>query len=381
MNKKLKLKIRKTFGWLYSPILAYFRNRIKEKKTYKEIEEIVTNLNSLDDNTLRIFYLGITAHSNLGDMAQHYCICRWIEQNYPNANLIKIESDIVVFSSCNFLSIIKKYYRNKDIIIFQSGYTTQDLGGNHELMHRLVIDAIPNANILMMPQTIFFKHENNRLRTSISYNQAKNMLFLARDMVSYDQAINMFPDITVKPFPDIVTSLIGALNFNNKRRGICLCVRDDGEKFYSDIEIKELYKELRKITDVDITDTTITINYLEIRKNLQKYIEAAIEKFSKYKVVITDRYHGTIFSLAAGTPVIIIKSNDHKVVTGADWFKGIYDDYVYVAENLNDAKDKCLNIMNNKSINHNMAPYFKEKYYDMLKSIFNDVINKNNKLS
>lgn len=51
---------------------------------------------------------------------------------------------------------------------------------------------------------------------------------------------------------------------------------------------------------------------------------------SHYKVVITDRYHGTIFSLIANTPVIIIKSTDHKVTTGADWFKGIYDDYVYV---------------------------------------------------
>jgi exopolysaccharide biosynthesis predicted pyruvyltransferase EpsI len=372
MNKKLKMKIRKMFGWFYSPILAYFRNKAKIKKTYNDINAIIKKLQLLDEETQRIFYLGITAHSNLGDMAQHYCICRWIQQNYPNANLIKIESDTVVFPNYNFLSILKKYYRDNDIIIFQSGYTTQDLGGNHELMHRLVIDTIPYARILMMPQTIFFKQEENRLRTSKCYNQAKNMLFLARDMVSYDQAKKMFPDIAVKPFPDIVTSLIGTLNFNNARNGICVCVRDDGEKFYNDTEIKKLCKDISKYASITITDTTINENYLEIRRNLQKYIENAIEKFSHYNVVITDRYHGTIFSLAAGTPVIIIKSNDHKVVTGADWFKGIYDDYVFVAKDLNEAKDLCIKLLNTQ-LSHKMKPYFSEHYYEKLKGIFSNL--------
>lgn len=375
MNKKLKLKIRKFFGWLYSPILAYFRNKIKTKKIYNTIDEIINKLQNLDEKTQRIFYLGITAHSNLGDMAQHYCICNWIQQNYPNAHLIKIESDIVVYPNYDFLSVLKKYYRNDDVIIFQSGYTTQDLGGNHELMHRLVINAIPYAHILMMPQTIFFRHEENRLRTSKCYNQASNMLFLARDMISYDQAKKMFPNITVKPFPDIVTSLIGTLNFNNTRSGVCICVRDDGEKFYTENEIKNLCKEISKYTNITITDTTINVNYLEIRENLQKYIKEAIEKFSKYNVVITDRYHGTIFSLAAGTPVIIIKSNDHKVVTGVDWFKGIYDDYVYVAKDLVDAQNICKKIMN-KQLSHDIKPFFKEQYYDNLKTLFENNIKK-----
>lgn len=227
----------------------------------------------------------------------------------------------------------------------------------------------------MMPQTIFFRHEENRLRTSKCYNQASNMLFLARDMISYDQAKKMFPNITVKPFPDIVTSLIGTLNFNNTRSGVCICVRDDGEKFYTENEIKNLCKEISKYTNITITDTTINVNYLEIRKNLQKYIKEAIEKFSKYNVVITDRYHGTIFSLAAGTPVIIIKSNDHKVVTGADWFKGIYDDYVYVAKDLVDAQNICKKIMN-KQLSHDIKPFFKEQYYDNLKTLFENNIKK-----
>ena len=82
-------------------------------------------------------------------------------------------------------------------------------------------------------------------------------------------------------------------------------------------------------------------------------------------------HHGTIFSLCAGTPVIIIKTTDHKVTTGADWFKGIYDDYVYVAEDLDDAYRLASDILS-KRISHKLEPYFKEQYYDKLKNIFSN---------
>ena len=58
------------------------------------------------------------------------------------------------------------------------------------------------------------------------------------------------------------------------------------------------------------------------------------------------------FVLVNTTPVIIIKSTDHKVTTGADWFKGIYDEYVYLAEDLDDAYEiaKRLYIKESKRI-------------------------------
>ena len=69
----------------------------------------------------------------------------------------------------------------------------------------------------------------------------------------------------------------------------------------------------------------------------EEYIEKEIEDYSRYKIIITDRYHGTILSLVAGTPVIILKTNDHKVTTGADWFKGVYDEHVFLANDLKNA--------------------------------------------
>ena len=359
----VKQFIIKYLWWTYRPIKYYFRDRYRKSE--------IAKLDSIDcDSAIpRIFYLGITEQPNLGDMAQHYCILRWIEENYPKYELIKYESSVVTDDRFDFVLRFKKVYRPCDIIIFQSGYCTQDLGGDHELMHRLICDAIPDARIIMMPQTIYFQYEKNKQRTAKSYNAAKNMLFLARDFVSYGMAKEMFPNIRVEAFPDIVTTLIGTLKFEHNRSGVCLCTRNDGEKYYTEMQLETFADKLRKMTTVLRKDTQGQAPFKTIRRNLWHYIYSEIESYSHFDVTITDRYHGTIFSLAAGTPVIIIKTTDHKVTTGADWFKGVYDDYVYVAEDLDDALKLYMKVQNMK-LSHKLLPHMKENYYDKLKMLF-----------
>lgn len=367
MNAKLKDLARP----LYGPILRTIRKVRKNHFIKNDIQRVKTEIACCPGSQPRLFYLGITAHSNLGDMAQYYCIHNWILKNYPEHKLIEIEADTVVNKKYGFIKFIEREYSCRDIILFQSGYTTQDLGGVHDLMHRMVIDALPDARILMMPQTVFFLHNENKLRSAQIYNQARNMLFLARDKVSYGTAKEMMPDVQVELFPDIVTSLIGTFRFSHNRCGMSLCRRNDGEKYYSEEELSSLIKRFGDMPVV-VSDTTIKVPFTELREKRQKYIEKQIEYFSKFEVVVTDRYHGTIFALAAGTPVVIIKTTDHKVITGADWFKGVYDDYVYVAKDLDDAF-RIVSTIRRKNLNHCLQPVFAAEYYDKLKNIFESV--------
>lgn len=324
------------------------------------------------EDSPRIFYFGITEHSNMGDLAQYFCIQQWIKNNYPAVAVHEFEATTIVDVRFGFLEKLSRILNPDDTIVFQSGFTTSDLGGCHELMHRMVIDRFPKARIIMMPQTIFFKEEKNRLQTAKSYNQAENMLFLSRDKVSYEQALKMFPDVTNLLYPDIVTSLIGNYNFCHERRKILMCCRNDSEKFYSNDEINALRQKLSCLDEVSMVDTTIKTHYTKIRKNLPKFVSDQIEMFSCYRVTITDRYHGTIFSLAANTPVIVIKTTDHKVVTGADWFKGVYDDSVFVAESLEHAYELAGKILKNYNYPI-LRSYFKEKYYDRLSARLDDL--------
>lgn len=353
------------------PVKQFFVDRKAEANQRKDLAQFTR---FLDENRgqKRIFYLGVTAHRNLGDLAQHYCINRWLENYCADYKIGRIESDTVVNPKLGFIHLLKRNYQARDVIVFQSGYTTQDLGGNHDEMHRLIADNLPQANILMMPQTIFFRDDKNRERTAKSLNACKNMVFLARDQVSYEQAKQMFPNIKVLAYPDIVTSLIGSFQFDELRDKIYICRRDDGEKYYSESDLLQLRDCLKSIAPVVMGDTESNDSLQNIRADLKGHIVNEIKSFASYKVTITDRYHGTIFSLCAGTPVIIIKSNDHKVVTGADWFKGVYDGYVYVAKDMDDAYNIAERICKDTSLTHRLSPYFEEHYYgDTLRHLFN----------
>lgn len=316
-----------------------------------------------------IFYLGIPVHTNLGDLAQGVCIREWIKKNYPDCTVIEIETNAIVNTKFSVLKNIKKYYKVNDFIVFQSGYTTTDLGGFADEMHKSVMQSLPEAKMLMMPQTIFFKSEDRKRQTADCYNSMKHMLFLARDRVSYGMAKEMFPDIPVRQFPDIVTTFIGKYSFNYKREGILFCRRNDSEKYYSDEEIASLIEKCKSIADVEQTDTTKSGRKNDIVKNAKQYIESELDRYAHYKLIITDRYHGTILSLVAGTPVIIIKTNDHKVVTGAEWFKGVYDDYVYLADSLEDSY-RIAKKLYFEERNYQLEPYFERAYYDKLPTLF-----------
>ncbi len=364
--KKMVLKNKR-----FTQIAISIRNYPREYKLYLNTKK---KLNFCDRHNQKIFYLGAARHANLGDLAQSVCIRKWLKKHYKQ-EVIEIETNAIVNTRFSVLKKMKEVIAEDDIIVFQSGYTTTDLGGFADEMHRVIMESFPNNAMLMLPQTIFFKNKDNESRTSKCYNNKKNLLYLARDKVSYEKALKMFPDLTVKLYPDIVTTLIGTMKFNYSREGILFCCRNDEEKLYSDEEIAALKHRCEKITFIDQTDTTKCSNRKDIINHSEEFILNEIDKYAHYKLVVTDRYHGTILSLVAGTPVVILKTTDHKVVTGADWFKGVYDEYVNVSDNLEDAYSKILKSLNMQRSNF-MTPYFEREYYDKLPGIFEKVREK-----
>ena len=355
---------------LIKPIIFWKKFIISDRKVYAHAQsQILIDRNGQH----RIFYLGIPVHPNLGDLAQGMCIRRWLKKHYPFYQVVEIETNALVNTHLSAIKLLKANYKNGDFIVFQSGYTTTDLGGFADEMHRAIMNALPEAKMLMLPQTIFFKSKENETRTSKCYNSMKHMLFLARDEVSFKMAKEMFPDIPVECYPDIVTTLIGTKHFSSERKGILMCCRDDSEKLYTEEEISQLMERLKEIDSVSITDTTKNGDRSEIVANAEKHIWGEIEEYSKYRCIITDRYHGTIFSMIASTPVIVIKSNDHKVTTGVNWFDGVYDGHIFRADDLDHAFE-LVKAVYQADIPEITEPYFEKQYYDKLPELFRNSI-------
>lgn len=357
---------------LYKPV-----NCIKNLKlTFKEYKKFKEILKGYGKEDKIILYVGIPLHSNLGDQAQYYCIKKWAKENYSNYKILEYPDCLVNSKILSFNNYLKKnLITQDDIIFFQSGYRSSDIANfQGEKAHRKMAEHFSDNKILVFPQTINFKSSKELENSIDSYSKNKNVLLLARDKTSYETA-KLYKN-KIDLFPDIVTSLIGSSESNVNRSGIMCCMRRDAEKLYDKAEIDEMIEELKKKDSVEVTDTTIDVSYEKLKENFENLIQGKITEFSKYKLVITDRYHGTIFSLISNTPTIVINSTDHKLSSGVDWFResSNFDSHIYFAKSLAEAQQIAFNILDSKfDYTKKLDTYFNDNYYKKLKNIFENI--------
>lgn len=346
-------------GYIYCK--EYNRNKCYAIGAIKKLLEV-------DITQKRIWYFCVPTHSNLGDQAQACCIEKYFRKFFSDHIVFKLSNNAFDFYEEKILMILKEKIKETDLIFFQSGYTFTGIHP-YENMHRKIVENFPYNKIVFLPQTVKFKNQKILENVQNFYGKYDNIYFFARDKISYDIYKSIFPEHrNVYCFPDIVTTEIGNYDFNNnERNGILLCVRNDAEKLYSFQEISLFKEKLQKIAKVSLSDTNSETKENSLKEYWKK-IEETIDDYAQYQVIITDRYHGTIFALIANTPVIILKTTDHKVVTGADWFEGVYEDYVYVVNDLEEASQVAQQIVTGFEY-RKLPSYFKEKYYDRLKDI------------
>lgn len=353
-------------------VIKLWKRNFKARYRIKELAaNSITKLKNVMPGAKYIFFCGIPQHKNLGDQAQKYCIERWIKENYPEHIIVCLPT--WSFYDKKFRKQLESVIQEDAIFIIQSGYCTTSSHIDHE-MHRYIVKTFCNNRILIMPQTILYNRKRDSRITRNIFKKNQKLLFLARDRKSYEDASKYFPETRISLFPDIVTTLIGAKDFcfNEHRNGILICVRNDSEKLYTNEQINKLamqFSEAGYCYEIDDTNSNLPLN--ELQDNIESELKKTIRYFGRHKVIITDRYHGTIFSMISDTPVIVLATLDHKVKTGTEWFKGIYDGAYFNAESLDEAYKIACKIIENPTVLRNEA-YFKVNYYDKLKILFED---------
>lgn len=329
----------------------------------------------------RIYLLCEPKHSNLGDQAQFVCIMRWLAKNYPAYKVISVGDmfkafDYDIKSRIRSFSLILKFIwlkltvRSSDIFVGHSGYFFVD---HHTgwMTFAFFMRYFPNNKMVILPQTVNFYSPVAKQMASRAFASKKNLTLLCRDEVSYNNAKLLFGDTKLILYPDIVTSLIGTMKFDRQRDGVLLCARNDVEAFYSKQELSQFLDRFN-CSRKEATDTTIGVPRKEMLKNREKLVLDAIKYFASFKVVVTDRYHGTIFSVIASTPVVVINSADHKLSSGVKWFpKEVFGDYVQFAKDLDEAYEKASDMLVAKDLEYNNPPYFKDEFWDKLKAKIN----------
>lgn len=327
----------------------------------------------------KVYVVCQPVHANLGDQAQLMCTLDWLKKNYPDYSVILLGTLVPTLhfgrltllflnsiSALFTLAVMKLKQGKDDVFIGHSGYFFVD----HHPGYKAFMDMMrhfPNNKMIILPQTVNFYTPFIKQYVSQAFAKSKNVTLLCRDEVSYSNAQKMFPHTRLLLYPDIVTSLICTRKYENRREGVLFCMRDDIEAFYKPEQIKELMNRFGNIRKEMIDTTLHGISNKEMADHRETLINKTIEKMATYRVVITDRYHGTIFSAIASTPVIVISSADHKLSSGVNWFpKDLYKGYIYYAKDLEEAYTFAQEVLHREGDVYNNPAYFKENYWDKL---------------
>ena len=292
------------------------------------------------DKRSKLFLFSTPWHGNLGDQAIVLGEYEILKKMFPSNEIVEIPTQVCLnlMKDGNDSSKTELNIGKNDIVFIHGGGNLGDIWVNEEQVHRWIVQKFAHNKIVFMPQSIFFhNHESGMTELKNSreiYAQADDLTILTRDNVSYEFAKKNFVKAKVVMVPDAATYLEGRFpETATKREGVCFFLRKDKEKVSSDELLTAIREYLRRRgVPYEISDTVIANKDLKTNELRTKAISDTLLQARKSRLVITDRFHGVIFSVITHTPVIAFKSYDTKISSGIRWFKEL--DWVHYAENM-----------------------------------------------
>lgn len=349
--------------------IAWF---IPFKKLRNAVRNVLYTLNKIEDNAKidsmyynilsdmilyrdrkKVFYLQTPEHRNIGDHAI-------IHSSKILINKFFADSVILEYTYNNLLNIgnlIQKFINDNDTIFLPGGGNMGNLYLNEESLRREILKKYSNNKIIIFPVSITFTDDDDgRKELELSkeiYSSCRNLSIMVRDENSYNFALKNFNKNKILLVPDIALYMTNKFQFSSKiRDGIILILRKDKEKILDDNIIDIIIKNIEQKKERYLKYDT----YLDYDINIderEQYINCTLDLISSYKLCITDRFHGMIFSYITKTPCIIFDSLDSKIEYGVKWFKDIDWIHRVSAFDMNEINlliDKYLYFSDNKKI-------------------------------
>ena len=295
---------------------------------------------------------------NIGDHAQAIAIRAWLKKHYPNLPVIEMDKDRGHY----YLPALRWLVGAGDLIFLHSGGNLGDRGKWSERMRREMICTFNHNQIISLPQTIYFsdtpdgdlERENSRR----IYATHPELTVIGRDPRSGELAAELFPQAKSFCLPDFVLSLPTRQSaVRNELPKILLCLRLDDESALTPEQRQSIGDSLPY--ECTYYDTTLE-KEIEVDRRTET-LEATLGKFLAADVVVTDRYHGLIFTVLCQKPCVVLRTVDHKLTSAIHWFEEL--PAVMFAQNIDEVPalvERCLQADSSKTVD------WSEKYFDRL---------------
>lgn len=297
--------------------------------TFKQYIHTFLNTEKVDLSVRKRAFVFLAAdYGNIGDLAISSAQEKFIKENLTDYEVFPVP----ISKTRIWLDSIKKQVNSEDIITIIGGGNMGSLYPDIEDLRQLVIRSFPYNKIVCFPQTLDWdesKSSNKALKKIVkTYSGHSDIHIFARESITYRKLEEIFSgqlNVKIGFVPDIVMSASAkklGVESSSKPAGVLTCLRNDKEC--------GLKAEHYAILDRVIGDTGLTITKTDThaggsglsKAECNKLLSNKIQQFAEAQLVITDRLHGMILCMLAGTPCLVLPNSNHKIrQTYLDWLK------------------------------------------------------------
>lgn len=282
---------------------------------------------SLSSNKKAFIFLAAD-YGNIGDIAITKAQKLFLQKTLPNYEVVSIpisQTRLVIRS-------IKKQIQPNDIVSIIGGGNMGSIYPDIEALRQSVIKSFPKNKIVCFPQTLDWDNSYNSKRALKRivkvYSKHPNIYIFARESITYKKLVSLFnkhKNVTIDLVPDIVMSSnardLGASD-SKQKPNILTCLRNDKEAVLTSEQYQMLDDTLAATSyNIVKTDTHAGGSGLDDAQ-CSKLLSDKLNQFRSAQLVVTDRLHGMIMCLLAGTPCLVLPNSNHKISqTWLDWLQ------------------------------------------------------------
>jgi len=222
--------------------------------------------------------------------------------------------------------LLKKQVDNSTIIALHGGGNFGDIYPLHQQLRLDMIEAFPDNEIIVLPQSVHFDDPASFKRHANLLNRHQNLKIYARDQYSADflsqevqpEKVGLLPDLAFLLRPERTTLHASGdtLTFRRKDKESSFDHGAPASSFdWSDLITEHDIRRQKKVKRL----LKKSWPWLRARGHTQQLqlrdqlIQRAIEQFSNFKVIDTDRLHGLILAILLGIPAVPRDNNYGKI--------------------------------------------------------------------
>jgi pyruvyl transferase EpsO len=257
---------------------------------------------------------------------------------YSNGGDILIMKGTEKFLADNKIEVLKRYsamdfpenlYIPEGVIILlQGGGNFGDLYLSHQRLREQIVTSYPSHRIVVLPQTIYYKEQEEYDKTAAIFNRHKDLHIYTRDKSCYELAKIKFESCHIYLSPDMAHQLWPIIPKNQS-------ILDKLYFLRTDIEGGKEPEDLSGVAQENCYDWSSLFSYVEkkiigvfvklhsikrktgiklsVDRLWYKYADYLIKKtvklFGKYRSVQTSRLHGHILSCLMDKENILIDNS------------------------------------------------------------------------